>query len=97
MVSRCAQGLRVGLGQRQFGLADQARQRRAQLVRGIVQKALFLPQAASHRAQQLVQRGGQRVHFLRGLGQLDRRQVRQRLFAPVAQLRLQAGQGLQAA
>ncbi len=37
------------------------------------------------------------MHFLRRLGHLDRRHIRQRLLAPVTQLCLQPGQGLQAA
>ena len=53
------QGLRVGLGQGQFGLADQSGQRRAQLVGRIIEKALFLSKAAAHGRQQLVDRASQ--------------------------------------
>ena len=83
------QGLWVGLGQRQLGLADQAGQRRAQLVGGVIQKALLLAQAAPNCRQQLVHSAGQGVHLLRRLRHLDGAQRRQALRMPVAQLRLQ--------
>ena len=66
------QRFRVGLGQRQLGLADQARERRAQLMGGVIQEAFLLAEAATNGGQQLVHRTGQRVNLLWCLAHFNR-------------------------
>ncbi|MNY32274.1 hypothetical protein D3C86_1664800 [compost metagenome] len=61
----------VAFVQGQFGLADEARQGRAQLVRSVVQKAFLFLLPPRHRSEQTVDRAGQRMHFLRRRCQLD--------------------------
>ena len=65
------QGGLSGLTLGQFHLADEAGQRRAQLVRGIVQKPLFLLHAARHLPQQAIDGLHQRMHFAGGLLHFD--------------------------
>ena len=93
-VEALAQRLRVGFLQRQFGLADQPGQRRAQLVCGVVEKALFLAQAAPQGGQQVVDRQHQGMHLARCLGHFD---GGERCRRAVCQLGFQALQRRQAA
>jgi hypothetical protein len=83
----------LGFALRQFDLADQARQGRTQLVRGVVQKAFFLVHAAVDFAQQAVDGLHQGVHFAGGLGHADRLQG---VDGAVFQLRGQAREWQQA-
>ena len=61
----------LGFALGQFHLADEAGQGRAQLVRGVVQKAFFLFHAAVDLTQQAVDGLHQGVHLAGGLGHAD--------------------------
>ena len=94
------QGMRIALSHGQIELSLQTCQRGAQLMRRIVHEALFLAHAALHGRQQLIDRTGQRMHFLRSLLQSNRQKWRSRVRIGARlrlQLRLQARQRLQTA
>jgi hypothetical protein len=64
--------------QRQFGLALEPGQRRAQLMGGVADEALLPLHAVLHLGQQGVDRTGQRQQLARRRGQLQRRQIGRR-------------------
>src|SRR5688572_21536766 len=69
-----AAGLRDRLGERELGVRLQAGERRAQLVRGIGEKALLLAARRRHFLEQAVEGTDQRPSFFRRPGGVDRPQ-----------------------